>query len=52
MVIILFGTIIILVGFILAEICKEREDDRENMPIEKKAIKKIRKPSKRFGLPV
>ena len=41
MVIILFGTIIILVGFILAEICKEREDDRENMPIEKKAIKKI-----------
>lgn len=41
MVIILFGIIIILVGFILAEICKEREDDRENMPIEKKAIKKI-----------
>lgn len=31
----------LLVGFILAEICKEKEDDRENMPIEKKAIKKI-----------
>lgn len=31
----------ILVGFILAEICKEREDDGEDMPIEKKAIKKI-----------
>lgn len=41
MVIILFGIIIILVGFILAEICKEKEDDRENMPIKKKAIKKI-----------
>ena len=31
----------LLVGFILAEICKEKEDNRENMPIEKKAIKKI-----------
>lgn len=41
MVIILFGTIMLLVGFILAEICKEKEDDRESMPIEKKAIKKI-----------
>ena len=41
MAIILFGIIILLVGYLFVGISEKMKGDRENMPIEKKAVKKI-----------
>ena len=40
MAIILFGIIMLLVGYLFVGICEKMKGDRENMPIEKKAVKK------------
>ena len=40
MAIILFGIIMLLVGYLFVGICEKMKGDRENTPIEKKAVKK------------